>query len=185
LHALHLATLDLVDLGLLPEALAIADQLERRQRDDLLGLDGDDPVELYTAILAKDPDLAPQILADRLGPKAHFAVSLDLAATLHAAGRTDEARSLLQGLAKDHAARSKTAPKFKFVAACALRSITLRQERFGFTEDAAQSRQTGLSLAEAQTDPLQGALDLMILATSFPDQKTNAFSIGMTCLEYP
>jgi tetratricopeptide (TPR) repeat protein len=184
LHALHKASLDLVELGFVTEALIIADQLELRLRDDLLHLDGHDPVELYSAILAKDPGLAPQVLTDKLSAKVHFGVSLALAQSLHASGQHTQARELLQNLGDDHKTPNKVEPELSYPI-CVLRSIALTQETLGFKDDAAQSRQLGLALANLQTDPSARSIDLLILAASFPSRETFSLYAGFGCLEYP
>jgi hypothetical protein len=186
LRALHMAALELVDLGLVDQALAIADRLEVRLRDDSFGFEGHNPAEIYTALLLRDPDLAPQILTDRLGPRSHNAVSLALATALHAEGRHPYARAVLQALAAEERLASQPASAGQKTApVCALRSLAAAQESLGYTEDAAATRQKALTIALSEEDTTLRSFGLLILAASFPDREAASFSVGFSCVEYP
>lgn len=184
-HALHRAALDLAKLGFTVEALAIADALELRLRDDLLHLDGNDPAELYTAILVKDPSLASQVLTGKLSARTHFAVALGLARSLHAAGDDTKAQTVLQNLFSDHKDREPTDAQDDYETSCALRAIAFTQAVLGYNDDAALSRSTGLARANRQTDPAARSLELLILAASFPDHETASLTQTFLCLRYP
>jgi hypothetical protein len=180
---LHQAALTLIDLGFLQDALRIADQLEPILRRDLLNFDGNDPAELYSAILAKDPSLASDVLKDSLGVRTHFLASLALARSLSAAGQAEKARDVLQALEADHQRRSQT-QEFAYQPLCAISAIALTQDDLGLAEDAAATRQHGLALANQQTERGKQIADLLILSASFPGQDASSVSFGLNCLEY-
>ena len=180
LRTLQDASADLVKLGFLDQALAIADELTPRLRDDSFHLDGNDPTELYAAILEQDPKFAPRILTDKLDPITRFKVSLAFAHILAKAGQTDTARSLLLDLADAHRARTDSGES----ALCIYRSIAAAQEALGLPDDAAQSRMRGLALADQETAALARVFDLLVLAASFGDPEAASLSFGLGCLTY-
>lgn len=181
---LHLAALSLIDYGFLKEALLIADALEPDLRDDLLGFHGESPAALYAAILAKDPALAPEVLKDSLGVRAHFIATLALARSLSAAGQPQKAQEVLQTLPADHQRRARSEPGFIVNPICSLSFIALTQEELGLDADAEATRRQGFALAEAQTDPAQQSSDLLILTASFAAKGAASLSFGLGCLEY-
>jgi hypothetical protein len=181
---LHNAALQLVELGFLQEALLIADELEAVLRRDLLRLDGADPAELYAAILKEDPTIAPQVLKDSLGARAHFRASLARARSLSAADQPDLARDVLMTLEAEHQRRSAAEPEFLYKPLCALNAVALTQDDLGLKDDAAKTRQRGLARAMDAPEPSEQAANLLILAASFPNEDTASLSYGLGCLEY-
>jgi hypothetical protein len=182
--ALHLAALSLIDLGFLPEALSIADQLEPILRRDLFRTKGGDPASLYAAILAKDPILAPEVLKDSLGVRAHFLASLTLARSLAKSGQADKARDVLKTLPADHARRAKVEAEFSYSPHCALSFVAATQDALGSKSDAEATRQQGLALALSEADPGQQVAALAILAASFSAKPAESFSHSLGCIEY-
>lgn len=180
LDILYTAALDLAELGLLEDALAIADQVEPLLRDDSFRMTADDPAKLYSAILAQDPGLAPRILTDSIEPVLKQKVSLSLARTLAQVGQTEKARSLLNGLVEEQMARTK--PEESIV--CSYRSIALMQEKLAFHDDAAKSRALGLAYAAREASTEAQVADFLILAASFGDAKAGSLSLGLGCLKY-
>jgi thioredoxin-like negative regulator of GroEL len=181
---LHKAAVSLIDHGFLNEALAIADALEPGQRDDLLGFHGESPAALYAAILAKDPALAPEVLKDSLGARAHFIASLALARSLLAAGQPEKARNVLDSLPADHQRRALSEPKFLMNPICVLSFIALTEDELGLDADAEATRQEGLAFARAQSDPGNQTADILVLAASFPVESTASVSYGPGCIGY-
>lgn len=165
---LHHAAMELVELGFLQDAVQIAMFLEDRLGDDLIFVIDEDPALLYAAIVTKDPSLASELMTDTLGTRVHFRLLLALARALQAKGETAQAQAVLSSLADNHKMRDEADTGFDGDPICAGVAIALTQDSLGFAEAAAFTRQQGLALADAATDPATRAADLIALGVSFP-----------------
>jgi hypothetical protein len=120
------------------------------------------------ALLAKDPSLAPNLLAGIRSAFIHVEVSVVWAQSLVASGDPARAQSVLQSLAMDHAGRSAEdylVPEYRTQA---LSQIAKAQASLGFAADAAATRTMGLSFVAANKRPHQKVSALLSLAKSFP-----------------
>jgi hypothetical protein len=182
--ALHLAAQSLIDYGFLQEALAIADQLEAKLRGDLFALHGGNPAPLYEAILTKDPTLAPTVLKDSLGARAHFRASLALARSLAAKGEADAAKAVLVSLFGDHQRRAAAEEKFNYNPTCAFSFIALTQDELGFDAEAEATRQQALDFIRTQMPADRQPFGLAVLAGGFPQQAATTLTFDLSCIEY-
>jgi hypothetical protein len=156
------AALTLVRLGFLREAQSIADQI------DALQYGGGWSHDIYMALLAKDPSLAPSLLAGIRSAFIQIEVSVIWAQSPFASGDAAKAQSVLQSLATDHAARMDEEYSVPEYRTKALSRIAKAQASLAFTDDAAATRTMGLSFVSASKRPHQRISALLSLAESFP-----------------
>lgn len=154
--------LALVDYGLLLDAQQIAEALE------LLPFPGGMSHDIYMALLAKDPSLAPALLPGIRNPYTHVEVSITWALTLDASGQMAQSREVLQSLVDDHAGRSDVDYPLPYYRTQAMAQIANAQDSLGFADDAAATRLQGLAFADMDMRPGLRVTALLSLATSFP-----------------
>jgi tetratricopeptide (TPR) repeat protein len=148
--------------GFMTDAQAIADHLEALHNG---GLSSD----IYMALLAEDPSLAPALLPGIRTAYLQVDVSIAWARTLHGSGSVDQAQATLQALSADHATRigDEWYGVFSYRVE-QLAKIARAQSELGFAADAAETRQRGLQLVEQGEVTFHSVSALLSLAASFP-----------------
>lgn len=109
--------------------------------------------DIYIALLAKDPSIAPAVLPGIRSPYTHVEVSITWALTLHAAGQMAKSREVLQSLVDDHAGRSDVDYPLPYYRTQAMAQIANGQDSLGFADDAAAARLQGLAFADMDMKP--------------------------------